>query len=303
MITGNDALLTHVDRRSLEQRLLEVGRLDWLPHLTVFLARPFDLRYIVYLPGVLARPRLDVMRHLRLPNIALVVPRLQKNGAGALVTSWVTGHKAVNHYDINSLFPLFLYSKEGVPLPNLSPRIVEALARRYGRALDPEELLSYVYAVLHAPLYRSRYAALLAHGFPRISFPGSLRSFEALAVRGRELIRLHLFLDNRTARGSAPLAGDPTLPVTDCTYTTEEAIVLNPLGLWLEKIPPEVWEFRVGGYAVLSHWLRARRGRALQPRDLQEMSALVHALDLTLLAQADLDPLFRSAADEVAVPL
>jgi hypothetical protein len=303
VITGNDALLTHVDRRSLEQRLLEVGRLDWLPHLTVFLARPFDLRYIVYLPGVLARPRLDVMRHLRLPNIALVVPRLQKDGAGALVTSWVTGHKAVSHYDVNSLFPLFLYSKEGVPLPNLSPRIVEALGRRYGRALDPEELLSYVYAVLHAPLYRSRYAALLAHGFPRISFPGSLRSFEALAVRGRELIRLHLFLDNRTARGSAPLAGDPILPVTDCTYTTEEAIVLNPLGLWLEKIPPEVWEFRVGGYAVLSHWLRARRGRALQPRDLQEVSALVHALDLTLLAQAALDPMFRSAADEVAVPL
>jgi hypothetical protein len=185
-----------------------------------------------------------------------------------------------------------------VPLPNLSPQIVEALGRRYGRELDPEEILSYVYAVLQAPLYRSRYAALLAHGFPRISFPGSLKAFEALAIPGRELIRLHLFLGARTDRGYFPLAGDPTLPVTECTYTTEKAIVLNPRGLWLERIPPEVWEFRVCGYAVLSHWLRARRGRALQPRDLQEISALVQALGLTVQTQTALDPLLRSVVAE-----
>jgi predicted helicase len=298
VITGNDHLFTHTDRRSLEQSLLKAGRTDWLPHLTVFLARPFDLRYIVYLPQVLARPRLGIMRHLRMPNIALVVPRLQKSGAGALVTSWVTGHKVVSHYDINFLFPLYLYSEEGEPRSNLSLRLVDALGHQYGRPVGPEEIFSYTYALLQAPLYRGRYAVLLAHGFPRISFPQNLEAFEELATRGRELIRLHLFLDGHSASHTLPLAGDLTLPLAEPFYTAEGTVALHPRGLWLERIPPEVWGYRIGGYAVLAHWLHARRGRRLQPRDLQEISALVHALDLTLQIQDALDPLFRRAADD-----
>jgi len=298
VITGNDQLLTHVDRRSLEQRLLETGRLDWLPHLTVFLARPFDLRYIVYLPGVLARPRLDVMRHLRLPNLALVLPRLQKNGAGALVTSWVTGHKAVSHYDINFLFPLLLYSREGEPRSNLSPQLLRALSQLYGRTMDPEEVFAYTYAILQAPLYQSRYALLLAHGFPRIPFAQSVETFEELAARGRELIRAHLFLDSNASVGTLSLSGDLNLPLTESTHTADGKIVLNPQGLCLEEISREVWEYRIGGYAVLSHWLRARRGRVLQHRDLHEVCALVHALGLTLKAQPTLDTLFHGAAEE-----
>ena len=298
VITGNDHLLTHVDRRSLEQRLLEIGRLDWLPHLTVFLARPFDLRYIVYLPGVLARPRLDVIRHLRLPNIALVLPRLQRNGAGALVTSWITGHKAVSHYDINFLFPLFLYSREGEPRPNLSPHLLRALGQLYGRTIDPEEVLSYTYAILQTPLYQSRYALLLAHGFPRIPFTRSLKAFEELAAWGRELVRVHLFLESRTSVGVLSLSGDLALPLAESTHAADGTILLNARGLWLKGISHEVWEYRVGGYAVLSHWLRARRGRILKHRDLQEASVLVHALGLTLQVQPTLNSLFHGAAED-----
>lgn len=300
VITGDDALLTHVDRRSLEQRLLDTGRPEWLPHLTVFLARPFDLRYIVYLPGVLARARLDVMRHLRLPNIALVVPRLQKDGAGALVSSWVTGHKAASHYDTNFLFPLFLYSGEGKPHPNLSARLLVSLGDLYGRTPSPEEILAYVYAILQAPLYRRRYAILLAHAFPRIPFPRSLAAFEELVARGRVLIRLHLLLDDCAAGDTLHLDGDPTLPLAESTYYKDGTIVLNSRGLRLSRIPPEVWEFRVGGYAVLSCWLRARKGRVLEHRALRELSALVRSLGLTMQGQAALDPLVRGAADDVA---
>jgi predicted helicase len=301
VITGNDDLLTHVDRHSLEQRLLDAGRLDWISHLTIFLARPFDLRYIVYLPRVLARARLDIMRHLRQPNVALVVPRLQKEGGGALVTSWITGHKAVNHYDINFLFPLFLYSsRDGEPQPNLSPQLLDALGHQYGRPLEPEEVFSYTYGLLQAPLFQNRFGALLAHGFPRVPFPKNLKGFEDLAVRGWELIRLHLLLDRCTSAGILPLTGDCALPLMEPSFTNEGPVVLNSRGLWLEGISRAVWEYRVGGYAVLPHWLRARRGRILHLRDLEEIRTLVHVLDQTLQTQAALDSLFQCAAEDAS---
>ena len=298
LITGRDSLFTAIDRRTLELRLQREDRLDWLSGLTLFLARPFDLRYIVYLPALLARPRRSMMSHLRKPNLALVVPRLQKDPGAALVTAWLTGHKAVTHYDTSSIFPLYIYS-EDQPLPNVSAHLPEALGEIYGNEVLPEELLSYIYAVLQAPLYQNRYRSLLAQGFPRIPFPRSARTFEHLVKKGRELILLHLFRDERLTSASLPLVGDPSLILEECTYSAEVGtLVLNCQGLRFSEVTPEVWGYRVGGYSVVPRWLQARRGRALGARELLEAGSLLATLHLTLLVREDLVALVRSAVED-----
>jgi len=266
----------------------------------LFLARPFDLRYIVYLPALLARPRRRMMSHLRKPNLALVVPRLQKDPGAVLITSCLTGHKAVTHYDTSSIFPLYIYS-EDQPSPNISTPLANALSEVYGTEVLPEDLLSYIYAVLQSTSYQQRYRSLLAQGFPRIPFPRRTQTFGQLVNRGRELILLHLLRDERIASATPPLHGETSLLLDDCAYSAEDhCLVLNRRGLRFSKVTPEVWGFRVGGYAVVPLWLRARRGRALDARELIEAGSLLAALHLTVLVREDLATLFRSVVEDCA---
>ena len=43
-------------------------------------------------------------------HIGLITPKQFKEEPGAFVTEHITGHKTVSAYDINYLFPLYLYS-------------------------------------------------------------------------------------------------------------------------------------------------------------------------------------------------
>jgi len=73
------------------------------------LYRPFDERYIFYHPALIERMRPDVMRHMLEENIALITPRQFKEEPGAFITENLIGHKTVSAYDINYIFPLYLY--------------------------------------------------------------------------------------------------------------------------------------------------------------------------------------------------
>ena len=55
------------------------------------------------------------------------------------------------------------------------------LDARYDHHYTPEEILGYIYAVLHAPAYRRRYAEFLRIDFPRIPFPESKADFGCLS--------------------------------------------------------------------------------------------------------------------------
>jgi predicted helicase len=55
--------------------------------------------------------------------------------------------------------------------------------------ITKEEILHYIYALLHHPEYRTRYAANLKRELPRIPF---VPDFQAFAVAGKELARLHV---------------------------------------------------------------------------------------------------------------
>ena len=63
-----------------------------------------------------------------------------------------------------------------------------AMLERLNIALTPEELLGYVYAVLHSRAYRARHAAALRTDFPRVPLVADARQFRHLAAVGRELV-------------------------------------------------------------------------------------------------------------------
>ncbi len=64
--------------------------------------------------------------------------------------------------------------------------------KHYKYAYGPEEILGYIYAVLHSPSYRQKYLDFLKTDFPRIPFVDAREVFETLSQLGWELMQTHL---------------------------------------------------------------------------------------------------------------
>ena len=333
IITGRDAVLTDLDREALEARLaaapaepradarrsLTAAELqalraegEWQRRIAPLVVRPFDVRQVIYDGRLLARPRRAVMDHmLRGDNLGLVVARQCKEEPGALVTSWLVGHKAVSAYDVNTLFPLFVGCEPGEAggsryLSNVRPALRKRLAELYGRCVDPGEVFAYLYAVLYSPAYRTRYRSLLQRDYPRIPFPRTVAAFDGMSRLGRELVDLHTLRDERLLKPAVTVRGDTRRPLARsrsalCDYREGEArLDVGPHGLAVEGLVPEVWRYRIGGHQVLKRWLEARRGRALGRRDISQFRWAAEAIARTLVLAAPLAEAYRSVEDDRA---
>src|SRR5690606_33657847 len=127
-----------------------------------------------------------------------------------------------------------------------------------------EESFDYVYAILHSPEYRRRYAEALRHDFPRVPIPADRSTVAALARLGSSLRELHLF--ERSCELAADVAcfvdgGDRAV-----TRVGEPRRALIPGGVlrinersWFERIPHAAWTLRIGGYQLLHKWLFDRK--------------------------------------------
>jgi hypothetical protein len=95
------------------------------------------------------------------PNIGLILPKQFKEEPGAFVANSIVGHKSVSAYDINYLFPLYLYPAEkrspkrasstimmifdpgseyAAKKPNVSAVVIERLNERYKKVPSPEQV-------------------------------------------------------------------------------------------------------------------------------------------------------------------
>ena len=129
---------------------------EWERYFTEILYRPFDKRNIYYTSVVVERSLLEVMRHMMKENLGLITPKQFKEEPGAFVTGHITGHKTVSAYDINYLFPLYLYPDEAKVkllnekaskperVPNISKEFLYAVKEALGTKPTPEEIFYYI---------------------------------------------------------------------------------------------------------------------------------------------------------------
>ena len=263
---------------------------EWEARLLPLLFRPFDRRTIFYADYVLERPRNEIMRHLMTgENLGLIVPRQHKEEPGALVANRLVAHKAVSAFDINSVFPLYLdpkarlFSSGGEA--NVDPACLEILEKPLGEEPSPELLLQYVYAVLHSPPYRRRYADLLRANFPVIPLPPDRGFFLEMAGLGAVLIDLHLLRSDHLERPGVRFEGHGTGRLDGRREHRDGRLIVNAEGQAFEGISREVWEYRVGGYQVLDRWLAGRAGRSLRWDEIEEFRKIAAALRWTIEIQ------------------
>jgi predicted helicase len=272
------------------------------------LYRPFDVRYTFYTGrsrGFHCMPRPEVMRHLLAgENVALITLRQQSRDAewrNVGITNTLAESSVISNYtrEIGYVFPLYEYpktkSEQGALLPpagrtaNLSAAFLEALAGAVGHAPAPESVLGYLYAVLHSPTYRARYAEFLKRDFPRVPLPPDKATFDALAKLGGALIDLHLLRDPalNTPSCKYPVAGDHRVERVE--YDEKAQRVWINGAQYFEPVPPEVWAYRVGGYQVCHKWLDDRKGATLPYDERLTYQKIITALKRTLALQAQID--------------
>ncbi len=297
-------------------------------HLQPILYRPFDVRQTYYTGqtrGFLCMPRPEVMRHMLVgSNIGIICCRQMSQldeewslvGSTRLpIESCTISNKTK---EINYLFPLWRY-QDAKQTPNLSPSFAVALQSALHLAptdyrsedtaapLHAEKIFHYIYAVLHSPAYRQRYAAFLRTDFPRIPIPGSRAVFDALAQLGSQLVQWHLLehpdaskiiaTSARPVSATAFFGTDFSLQkvaergkaLADLSGDVGKVFINASSGF--ANVRQGVWQHTIGGYQVLHKWLDDRRkaGRSLSPDDITHWLRVYAALEATqtLMQQVD----------------
>ena len=271
--------------------------------------RPFDIRHTYYTGnsrGFYDRPFLAVMRHmLAEDNLGLISVRQQsQQGEWSHVgcTKTIMESCAISNKtkEMNYLFPLYLLPegkvhKDDSRRENIAPAFRRRMNEAVGGKPSPEQILGYIYAILHSPTYRKKYADFLRADFPRIPLPPDAKTFNKLAKLGDELIAAHLRRKIPDKNNLAKYKGDGNNEVTRITYSDADGgkAQINATQ-YFAPIPEEVWEFQIGGYYPLQKYLKSRKGRTLDLSEIRTLENAANAIAFTIFQMPLID---KSAAE------
>lgn len=271
--------------------------------------RPFDVRYTYYTGnsrGFHCMPRGEVMRHmLGRKNVGICCSRGQEIRGGwehVFISDQIIQHHTVSLKEVNYLFPLYLYNFSENKKPNqnqnnhlfvkelqaqynerrenFAPQFRAYIDLKYSHHYEPEEILGYIYAVLHSPTYRRKYAGFLKIDFPRIPFVGDRKTFEALAALGWVLVQAHLLKDI-PAQPQVDITRGRDLVEKPTYNAPEQRLYINPQQ-YFAPVPADVWNFHIGGYQVLDKYLKSRKGRELSLDEKENIINVVRVLRFTI---------------------
>jgi hypothetical protein len=325
----DDLIDTGISDEALRKRYALSDNRDWnvagsrsiarsqRPIASALAYRPFDERWGEHGYVTMDYPRTELIDHVaRQRTLSLLVPR-QVGGRHWQHVS-ITSLPAESCYidnetkSQNYVFPSTL----AIGAENLTPAFRAYLDARFEHHYSPEDILGYIYAVLHAPTYRTRYGEFLRIDFPRVPFPETRPQFEALAALGAQLIDAHLLRKGPHKHGWSDRArafadrklkladfhGKGTQVVDKVTYLAAEdgQVAINPAQSFA-PMPEDVWTFRIGGYQVLDKYLKSRKGRTLSLDEINHVARVADTLAFTIEQMARIDAAYLAAFPPEAV--
>ena len=285
--------------------------------------RPFDVRLIYWHKSIVYNMRGDKMEVFRQqhPPVGLMFSRNTKHNYYSNV--YVTRHIADRDcLEKANVAPLYTSASQGLvaarALSNLSTRAADAVAKiglrlkqdaqgDLTRSCGAQDLISFVYAVLHSNDYRRRYADFLQIDFPRVPLPGGVDLFGKLVAVGHELLALHLLespqLDKLITTYTGPNSpevgrvgwSDGTVWLdAGKTNASEGHRARKPGTIGFQGVAEEVWDFHIGGYQVCHKWLKDRKGRTLSDEDIAHYQKIVVALNESVRIMAEIDDVIQA---------
>ena len=295
--------------------------------------RPFDNRWTFYTgnsKGFYCYPRNEVMKHFLIDkNFGLIMPKQipEVEATSYFITDKISGHKTCSAYNINNIFPLYIYPEitdqenfdfdqlKSLKKPNLDSDITQKIAENLGLTFitdhedeqagkegtfHPLDVLDYIYAVLHSPAYRETYKEFLKIDFPRVPYPTDKDTFFKLVKLGGELRQIHLLEHPSVQAQNISYHGNGDNIVT--RKMTKTSIGYEPHTsndgkgkVWIndtqyfDDVPLMAWEFHIGGYQPAQKWLKDRQNMTLGYEDIIHYQQIIEALSNTDRLMKEID--------------
>ena len=253
------------------------------------------------------------------PNYAIFMGRQGQAVGGETWNLLYCGNKPED-YNLfrrgnNAFFPIYIYPEEGTfeldepsnapggRRPNLDKKFIDELSSKIKlefvpdgkgdlkKTFGPEDVFNYIYGVFHSPAYRKRYAEFLKIDFPRLPLTSKRPLFRDLCGLGGRLVQLHLMDADIDLMTAYPVDGDHEVEKVRYTEPKDK----TPGRVWInktqyfDKVPQDVWEFHIGGYQVCQKWLKDRKGRNLDNKDIKHYQYIVAALYETIDLMSKID--------------
>ncbi|EAJ3623717.1 DNA methyltransferase [Campylobacter coli] len=276
--------------------------------------RPFDF-YWTYYNGesraFMAYPRDEVMEHfLENENIGLVCNRTVslQTFNHSFITQHITDLHILETGNASAyIFPLYLYPtvrskkflKKENPnfneenftskIENFKENFRIFIDELYKEKFSPEDILGYIYAVLFHKIYREKYLDFLKIDFPKIPFVENKKTFKNLSKLGLKLLNLHLLKDSElNSNAGEALFKDiknKNFKIGKVKYNKDAKELFINESLYFSKVSPEIYEFKIGGYAVLDKYLKSHKEEDI---DYKYFTLIIQTLDTTLKIQDEI---------------
>jgi predicted helicase len=222
--------------------------------------RPFVKQFMYYDRLVIHRPS-DFQSFFPTPaseaeNVAICLTDIgAEKPFMALVTNAVADFHLVGAGAGTQCFPFYTYAEDGSNRrENITDWALKTFQSKYDSSVGKWDIFHYVYALLHAPQYRERYAENLKRELPRIPLIGDRETFAALAQAGKRLADLHLHYEQAAPyplRQVESRAIPFTWRVGKMRLAADKRSLVVNDALTLADIPPECYSYRLGNRSAL----------------------------------------------------
>ncbi|HET8842779.1 MAG TPA: type ISP restriction/modification enzyme, partial [Ktedonobacteraceae bacterium] len=257
------------------------------------LYRPFSKAWIYF-------DRTVVERTYQMPQIFPAPASEQENviigvtGVGADHQTFLAARHIVDvKFGINGnsaiqCFPYYTYAEDGSNRrENITDWALKQFQAKYGESVNKWDIFHYIYAMLHHPQYRERYAENLKRDLPHIPLLQRIEAYQAAVRIGQALMDLHVNYEQQEPYLLTPQE-DPSVPfgelyiVEKMKFTPDRTAVIVNKGLTLAGIPDACFRYRLGNRSALE-WVidqyqvskDARSGITSDPNRLDDPEYIV----------------------------
>lgn len=156
-------------------------------------------------------------------------------------------------------FPLYSYNNKGEQIENITDACLSRFQKQYKSSqITKQNILNYVYAVLHHPTYRNKYERNLKKEFPRIPL---YKDFWQWCEWGKYLMEMHINYEKVSLYPLERVNSDPEILrkpyVPKLRSRKENGIIEIDTITTLKGIPDEVWDYQLGTYSAIE-WILER---------------------------------------------
>ncbi len=306
--SSKDAILISTNNKKLEQQVYNFYNEFDKKYIKEIAYKPFDTQKIYYDIKKVERPRIDIMEHfLGYENIGLIYDRGTnlKEISNLFISSKVIDKHLVGANSYVS--PLYLYPttrskkflKKENPnfneenftskIENFKESFRTFIDELYKEKFSPEDILGYIYAVLFHKIYREKYLDFLKIDFPKIPFTKDKNTFKNLSKLGLKLVNLHLLkndeLDFNVGEALFKDIKNKNFKIQKIKYNKDVKELFINESLYFNKVSPEIYEFKIGGYAVLDKYLKSHKEEDI---DHKYFTLIIQTLDETLKIQDEI---------------